>query len=390
MRASHPIHRRRILHSLLAIACWFVAWGPAQQLAAENVAWRMVVIPDTQYYVARGQIELDVVNDMMQWIADNHEEQKIQFVLNVGDLVQTANSDAQWQSIQDAYFRLNGHVPYALTTGNHDHGESNSEHRGTKFNEYFKPTDNPLNDPAQGGALIATRAPDMYENAFFEFTAPDGRQMLVNTLEWSPRDGTVAWANDFVSQPQYRNHTAILSTHAYLYFDDTRYDYVGSNDSQSWSPYRYPTANDPDGVNDGEDLWQKLVRSNPNYEMVVNGHVLGDQVARLTSVNDAGENVYQMLYNAQNDPRGGNGWMRILEFLDDGRTVHVRTYSHYLHQLHGPTVGFDGYRIGDNYDFYITLSPVVPEPGAMSLALLGIVGLVVSRGRGRRAEGRHL
>ena len=37
-----------------------------------------------------------------------------------------------------------------------------------------------------------------------------------------------------------------------------------------------------------------------------------------------------MLFNAQWAPRGGHGWLRLLEFQPDGRTVRVRTFSPHL------------------------------------------------------------
>jgi hypothetical protein len=77
-------------------------------------------------------------------------------------------------------------------------------------------------------------------------------------------------------------------------------------------------------MNDGEELWDKLVKKYPNIVLVINGHVLGDERGYLASTGEKGNVVHQMLYNRQlND----DGQMRLLEFLPDGRTVHVKTYS---------------------------------------------------------------
>ena len=47
------------------------------------------------------------------------------------------------------------------------------------------------------------------------------------------------------------------------------------------------------------------------------------------SKNDAGKNVYEMLFNPQfiGDGSGGDGWIRLLEFSKDCKTVRVRTFS---------------------------------------------------------------
>ena len=52
------------------------------------------------------------------------------------------------------------------------------------------------------------------------------------------------WANDVLAK--YPERTAILLTHAYLYNDNTRYDYAAKGKSQAWTPHsmrkRTPTT----------------------------------------------------------------------------------------------------------------------------------------------------
>jgi len=327
----------------------------------------MIVVPDTQNYSQRFRDGPQIFEFITQWMVDNKDSLKIGLVVTEGDIVQNPGNRFEWQKAKSAISTLDGHLPYVLATGNHDHG-STADPRSTLLNDYFSATDNPLNDPAQGGILRGTREPGHLENAYYEFAAPDGRNLLITSLEWGPRDGTVAWANDIVGLSQYRDHTAMLTTHAYLNHDGVRFDFVGSGDSQLFSPYHFAVANDPDGLNDGEELWQKLISPNPNYELVVSGHIHDDQVGRLTSLNHAGEPVHQMVFNAQKDPNGGDGWLRILEFLDDGKTVHARTFSPWLESLGQPAE-----RFSDDYNFFLTLSDIsVPEP---TTALMLIIGL---------------
>jgi hypothetical protein len=98
-------------------------------------------------------------------------------------------------------------------------------------------------------------------------------------------------------------------------------------------------------VNDGEDLWQKLIKPNRNVQFVFCGHVVGDghglgfATARLTSVRDDGSRVHQVLANYQyclggpcTEVHGGNGFLRLLRFVPDEHVVHVQTYSPYLDQ----------------------------------------------------------
>ena len=79
------------------------------------------------------------------------------------------------------------------------------------------------------------------------------------------------------------------------------------------------------------------VKTTPNIRMVVCGHVsYGDDwrgcVDFKTSKNDAGKTVYEMLFDPQAigggfNGNGGDGWIRLLEFSKDMKTIKVRTFS---------------------------------------------------------------
>jgi len=59
----------------------------------------------------------------------------------------------------------------------------------------------------------------------------------------------------------------------------------------------------------------------------------------------AGDNVvHQMLVNYQMKPEGGEGTMRLLEFLPDGKTLQVRAYSPSLGEF--KTDGQNQFRLG--------------------------------------------
>lgn len=313
-----------------------------------NAAWSMVVMPDTQNY-SKSSVNLPIFSQITNWIKDNKEEYKVQVVLQEGDIVnqnsqvtptsgdQTANQ--QWANAKAAMGVLNGELPYIMAAGNHDLGTTSAQNRNTQFNTYFKASDNPLVDPAQGGILVGYQVPGELHNAYFELHAPDGRDLLIFSLEFWPRQSTIAWANQIAALPKYADHTAVLLTHSYLNPNNTRAD---------GTPDGYPVGTDG---NDGEEMWNELVKLNSNFEMTLNGHVGGDGVGYLKSTATQGNVVHQMVFNSQFETNGGNGWIRVLEFLNDGKTVHVRTYSPFL----------DLYRTDAANDFFITLS-ALPTP----------------------------
>ncbi len=61
--------------------------------------------------------------------------------------------------------------------------------------------------------------------------------------------------------------------------------------------------------------------------LTLNGHVLGDGLGKVITATPGGREVPQLLVNFQMRPQGGDGWLRLLEFQPDGKTVKVSDYS---------------------------------------------------------------
>ena len=76
--------------------------------------------------------------------------------------------------------------------------------------------------------------------------------------------------------------------------------------------------------------------------------------ARLTSRNDAGAPVHQLLAVYQNEPEGGQGWLRLLTFSADGARVQVRTWSPVLERWRDNALN----------QFTLDLSQLAPLPPA--------------------------
>jgi hypothetical protein len=329
----------------------FVATEPQAPFApSPDAVWSMVVLPDTQNYVKNTR-DLPFLHDQISWILDNRQQHNIQLVIQEGDIVNQNNqveptsgnqsSAQQWANAREAFSRLNGQLPYIMAVGNHDLGTTNAQSRETFFNDYFKAWENPLVNPAQGGILKGVFENGKLENAYFELKAPDGRQLLIFSLEYWPRQAVINWANSVAARPQFANHTAILLTHSYMNWDE---DY--------WRTGATVGGLGTDG-NDGEEMWHELVKLHGNFEMTLNGHIGGDGVGYKRSLGVNGNPVHQMLINTQFETNGGNGWLRLIEFLDDGKSARVRTYSPYL----------DLYRTGPAHEFVIDLSQLPMMPG---------------------------
>lgn len=288
----------------------------------------LVLLPDTQTYAVSYP---QVFEAQTQWIRDHREAHGIEYVLHLGDITYH-NTLSEWNVARGALATLDGEVPYALATGNHDYGSNGgSQDRTTYFNDpaYFGLGSPYARQPSLGGFYES--ALGRTDNSFHLFSA-QGRDWIILALEWGPRDDVLEWAAGVLEA--YPGRTPLVITHAYMYADETRYDWEVRGTAQSWNPYQYGTALLPGGANDGQDIWNKLV-SPFDVPLVFSGHVLFDGTGRQASLTRRGRVSYQMLSNYQGeveDVPPDNGYLRLLQFLPDGETIRVRTYSPYWDQ----------------------------------------------------------
>ncbi len=301
-------------------------------------SFTVVALPDTQIYCEKYPQHFF---NQAEWIVANREKHNIQFVVHLGDIT-NRNTPPQWEVAQQALRKLDGAVPYSLVLGNHDCGPGgNCTTRETSLNKYF-----PLERASRQATFGGVKEDGRLDNSYHTF-AVGGQKFLVLALEWGPRDETVAWADAIVGK--HADHLVLLTTHAYMYYDETRYDWAKLGASQKWNPHSYGTSKLDGGTNDGQQLWDKLVARHPNFLLTLNGHVLDDGLARLTSPAPAGNDVHQMLVNYQMKTEGGEGFLRLVEFLPDRQTVQVRAFS--------PSTGT--YKTDPQNQFTLKLNPAL-------------------------------
>ena len=276
-------------------------------------SWTLAVMPDTQVYALRYP---GLFTMQAHWIAANAKRMNIKYALQLGDITNN-NTIREWENARAAMTELWGKVPVAMVTGNHDYGPSgDATTRETHFNKYFPISDTVARQGTFGGAMIDGD----HQNTFHTFSA-SGVEWIVICLEWAPRHEVVEWANGVMRRNAGRR--GILMTHAYMNNNDRRYDINDKAHPQDFNPHLYKT---PGTMNDGEELWQKLVRHH-DFALTLNGHVLGDGTGYLASKNDKGRTCHQLLQNYQMRTLGGEAYTRLLEFRPDGKTVQVKTYS---------------------------------------------------------------
>ena len=268
----------------------------------------LIILPDTQFYTYQYYNNLDMFESQIRWTLDQKDASNVVFVIHEGDCTQF-NVAPEWLNFRRYMRLLDGVIPYAVAVGNHD-GLGTPYEDTALFNQYF-PVSSYQNLPTFGGVF----EPGKMDNCYHLFNA-GGVDWLVLVLEFGPRDPVLDWANEVVaSHPDRR---VILGIHTHIYTDDTLH---GSSPTHFWTPTSYGRTNN------GPEVWDKFLRKHANISFVFNGHVLNDGAGRLVGIGDHGNKVYQMLANYQTLPNGGNGWLRVVQFIPEQDKFTVSTFS---------------------------------------------------------------
>lgn len=357
--------RRLLLIAAITLFCYNGLLAQKGQAELVNKkSWSMVILPDPQSY-SKFELNQPVFSLMTRWIKKNKEKLNIELVLCEGDLVEhnnisvedgvngDQNSYQQWNSVRESFSVLDTVVPYILCAGNHDYGKKSAENRYSQLNSYF-----PVNKLTATKSILAGMMPnysgeETLENAYYEFVSPHGVKYLILSLEFNPRKTIVKQAKKIVSKEKYKNHRAIILTHSYME--------AMSKNNELIKKEGYKLKD----VTHGKELWKQLIKPSSNIEMVFCGHIGGiggftQNVGYRKENNAAGNPVHQMVFNAQTDGggwhgNGGDGWLRILEFLPDKKTVIIRTFSPLF--AFSPSTIDKAWR-NESYDsFKIKLSP---------------------------------
>lgn len=262
-----------------------------RKVPASTATFTLIALPDIQNY---SQSYPEVLTSQTTWIKANAASRNIVFVSQEGDVVNSSGSTVQYQNAKNGMSVLDNFVPYALAHGNHDVPTDN-------FNLYFPYT------AFQGKAWYGGHYPSTSNNNSYQLVSACGVDLLMLHLGYSPGYDTLTWANSVLHA--YPQRKAIITTHAFL--------------------DAYGTRSNIYGIDSSEYIWLNLIEQNPNVYFVLCGHVHAENRRIDTAF---GHPVYQILADYQDDPNGGNGWLRIMEFSPRDNKVHVQTYSPWLGQ----------------------------------------------------------
>jgi Bacterial Ig-like domain (group 2) len=326
-------------------------------------SFTIIAIPDSQYAMDGGPLEK--YTDQIQWILDNKVARNIALVMTLGDDTNN-NNQLEWERFKYGRSLNSGEttsgqsdnssaddsvgapgmlsiidagIPVGIVLGNHDYSDT-ANRIDSMFEQFFPDPlleQNAANGNNNWGYYPDALDAESRDNYYHTFSA-GGKNWIQFNLEFGVRDKVLNWANRVIEG--YPDHYAILGTHAYMYRESSqptrgkRY----SNVSQSWWPHSYSFANN-DGYegNDGQEMWDKLIRQHGNFVLTLSGHVNhGDSFGRVAGKGEQGNTVHEMLSDYQTCWRqycgieGSSSYLRMLEFQPDGITIRVKTYSPYL------------------------------------------------------------
>lgn len=278
----------------------------------------IAVLPDTQYYAQKYPA---IFTAQTQWVVDNLATERIAFVTQLGDIVQsgahgTTRNALQWQRADAAMDLLDGDrtanpdglVAYSATLGNHDYdGVSNKLSGASRYQEFF----GPARYESRSWYTEDSGMPGNHAQIFMA----GGYRVLHITLQWEPLDADLAWAQRVVAT--HPGIPTIVSTHSYLNpITKARQATIQGRSAAGLNP-----------GNTGEQVWQKFVSVNPQIFLVMNGHFPSPTGHWQTSTNVAGQPVLEMVVDYQSLANGGDGWMRLLTFDTAAGRIDVRSFS---------------------------------------------------------------
>ncbi len=291
--------------------------GLTQQLLPDSNEFTVIGMPDTQNY---SEFYPDIYHRQTSWVVGTQHRLNTRFVSHYGDVVNHGDRENEWANARSAMSILHtSNIPYSVTAGNHDitpSGSAGTAYIPQKYLENFGPQHFQSRDWYAGASPSGMSSAQKFSGG--------GRDFLhVNLVCDTPND-ELAWAQGVINQNPHL--PVMVTTHRYL--QDAE-DYTGGVPIVPSG--RYPGiwygvegVYHPQGIQSNE-FFENFVRTNKQVFMVNCGHF--HEEYRQTSTNLYGGTVHEVLADYQDDPNGGDGFLRIMKFNPSQNRINVQSYS---------------------------------------------------------------
>ncbi|UQZ82466.1 Endo-1,4-beta-xylanase A precursor [Paenibacillus konkukensis] len=301
---------------------------PGQKPGPDQYDFSFVWMTDTQLEAESFPGAYDAST---QWIADNKDAQKIQYVIHTGDIVNTASQEYQWQNADHSMKILeDAGIPYGVIQGNHD---MNNALYGKYFGAFRfagklfqgKPYYNEYNS---------------WNQNHYDLISAGGVDFIIMYIGWGGfNQASVNWANQVLQQ--YKDRKAILAVHEYLLYSGT----YGTDDYG------------------GKKIMEQIVQPNSNIFMVLCGH---NQSAYYNVKRIGGKVVYELLHDYQDAALGGAGYIRMMYFDLKKQMIYMVPYS----PITNDNYGF----FQEKHEFYTIPLNSNNEPIELATGYIGVKG----------------
>lgn len=124
------------------------------------------------------------------------------------------NVDKKWEVTAAVLNTMGNQVSYALIMGNHDLNKDSDRRDSELFNRYL-----PCNKYNKTRNFGDAFEEEEIDNAWYTFKAA-GLEWLILCLESGPCTSVLDWTGEITKKRPH--HKVIISTHIYMYSDDTR------------------------------------------------------------------------------------------------------------------------------------------------------------------------
>ncbi|MFC0247558.1 lamin tail domain-containing protein [Citricoccus parietis] len=297
-----------------------------------TLAWES----DTQYYNEEFYDHQVAIHD---YLLAERENKNIQFMFHTGDVIDEMDKLYQWQNADPEYARLDeAGLPYSILAGNHDVVLDNQVDYST-FSSYFG-EDRYADKPWYGGSYEDNRGS-------YQLFSAGGVDFIVVAMGWDPGDAEIEWMNEVLAA--HPDRVGILNLHEFML----------TTGGLGPIPQR---------------ILDEVAATNPNVQMIMSGHY-HDAFTRTDDFDDDGDGtpdrtVTSMLFDYQGLPEGGQGYLRMLHFDNEGERMMVRTYSPSLERYNSDEASLlaEGEDIYADQEFELSYEQLGIEPSSRVLS----------------------
>jgi hypothetical protein len=279
--------------------------------------YSVIGLPDTQNYSSDFP---EIFTAQTNWVVANRDTLGIRFVSHYGDIVNNADRVLQWDRA-DISMRVldDSGLAYGVCLGNHDFlasGGSGQPFIPELYLSRFGPS-------RFAGALFYKGASPSGLSSYQHFSA-GGVDFLALHLACDMPIAELAWAQGVLDTNKRR--CVMVTTHRYMQDAEDYTSGVPLVSSGRYPSiwYSFEGVYHPQGIQSNE-AWMWFLRKNTNIFLINCGHF--HEEFRQVSQNVAGKPVHEVLADYQDDPNGGDGWLRIMKFDTVSGTIDVDTYS---------------------------------------------------------------